>query len=441
MKNSLFYTKRIDYKKNYIKEVFNKTIEANEPDYNIINIAKAIYRKQFNQYSNIQNTINDIQKILSKSKISENNKKNALAHISKLAIPTPSNDLEAFHNFKSIEYFIYKKDKLKNIDSKFSQKLFELCPLYYQNGLFCINPLLKNLWNDTAESRSEYFKNAKKSNTTSIEHKDISNFNEVYKFDYGDLLDNIDNFNKSDFLRKMFENKIIEYKIKRGNEDYNINQNNFIRFCKLFHNYIDTIAIYEYGELKHTFTIPDNKIIKSRNNNKGSQNKGNQNKGIQNGGNDANIFKAATTGIAGVIVFTGAMITTIAMSIVFFYSIEDCAKHRGNIVRTVTLYPTCILWNVIVTALYGACITLDIAMPFITWNVISENNSCVFIFINRDRHQAAYSDPTSLFFDEFWYSSSNRRKMTSWLKNPSNTLNAKLTNESTIKTSENSRTS
>ena len=67
-----------------------------------------------------------------------------ITYTSILSNPPPNNNMEGFHNFTIIEYFIYNKKLCGELTNY--NDLVSYSPFYYSNGLFHINPLAKDYY-------------------------------------------------------------------------------------------------------------------------------------------------------------------------------------------------------------------------------------------------------------------------------------------------------
>ena len=407
-------------KKKYIINIFEKSLlitNLNNKDYDtLLKISKAVYRVKLNQNLNDFNekSILIIKKILKKIIITDNNKINALGRLTSLGIPKPLNNLEAFHNFNSIQYFIYKKENINYSYLNNPIKLLELSPLYYQNGLFYINPKLKELWKKQQESFNDYLKKnpdirnllPKKPvlNKLNTEQKkllkdNIAKNNNFETIPLDEFIEKVDEINQTQFLRKIFENKIIEYKMNHGNNKSFINKENFDNFCKLFNNYIDTIAIFENGKLLKEYTVPNNQIITNKTKTQ-----------IQSGGNEAvAVFFAffgdsiVRLGVTGGFIFLGGIFTMLACVITAFYSMGDCFRSRGSYYRSIIEYIPCIFWNTFVIGISGILTTLYMAVPIF---LFTTPNGCFIYYSYGGSTKSNTFEPTSMF----WNAEKNKNK-------------------------------
>ena len=418
--NKKYYTNSIFIfdKKKYIINIFEKSLlitNLNNKDYDtLLKISKAVYRVKLNQNLNDFNeeSILIIKKILKKIIITDNNKINALGRLTSLGIPKASNNLEAFHNFNSIQYFIYKKENINDLDLNNSIKLLELSPLYYQNGLFYINPKLKELWKMQHESFNNYLKknpdirnllpekpvlNKLNTEQKNLLKDNIAKNNNLETIPLDEFIEKVDEINQTQFLRKIFENNIIEYKINHGNNKSFIKEENFDNFCKLFNNYIDTIAIFDNGKLLKEYTVPNNEII-TNTKKKNSQSGGNEQLAaafIEIFGKVA-VELTARLGVTGGFIFLGGCFTMLACCIAAFYSLGNCYRSRGSYFRSIVLYIPCILWNTFAIGISGILTTLYMAIPIF---LFTTPQGC-FIYYSYGGHtQTNMFDPTLAFFN------------------------------------------
>ena len=272
--NSKYFLKiKSEEKISEIQKTFETSLQKNveNNDYDtLLKIAKAVYRIKLDQHLNNlnQESFAEIKNILKKTTITNKNRINTFSRLSSLAIPKAANNLEAFHNFNSIQYFIYKKEiidgherVLKDSRGKIDlNKLLEMAPLYYQNGLLFINPKIKEKWVEQKSSIAKIIKkNPKMQNKNSeVEKLTTEEKENAEKINIEDLINLIDLFNNTKLLTKFFEKHIIEYNFEHNNNNSFINENMFNKFCELFGNYIDTIAIYKDGIKIREYSKPIN---------------------------------------------------------------------------------------------------------------------------------------------------------------------------------------
>jgi hypothetical protein len=169
--------------------------------------------------------------VLSKDKVSTRDK--VIAYTSILSNPPPSNNMEGFHNFTLIKYFIYNKKLCGELTNY--NDLISYSPFYYSNGLFHINPLAKNYYLENRSELIEYSNNINKNFETKLEQKLVETIN------LDELMNNIDLLNNSRILTKIFEEKFI-YNVKFNSKEF---KTNFYTLCEEFNFLIDTVSVYK----------------------------------------------------------------------------------------------------------------------------------------------------------------------------------------------------
>ena len=459
---ALYYKNRHREKKEenmikYIKYIFQKSLNNENHDI-LLKIAKAVYRLKFNQGLNNfdQESFEEIKKILQKKNISDKNKNISLARLSSLAIPKPSNNLEAFHNFNSIQYFIYKKDVIDKFNIKDPKKLLQLSPLFYQNGLLYINPIIKQILNNKYLKyyiknfiKNGYKKKDYKKNYSKLERDKIPNIDEILKnflkndnlknfiknksyvidpdiikklnlenldrnnISIDEFISKIDLLNETQILRIFFEYYIIEYNINHSENNYFINNKNFDNFCKLFNNMFDTIEIFNYDKENNLYISVKKYTINSHEINKQNKQFG------QFGGEGEEIFICFAMilyyvfiliPVYSIIILLGLFFVIIRTVAEFLYSIIYCGSQNKKLSNTIVNYIPCILWNTISRFFVYLYVTLKISGNiFICLLTLSDNGN-----LSIDNKLAI------TYYYDFFYSKINTSNSNNKIKNDSN---------------------
>jgi hypothetical protein len=210
--------------------------------------------------------------IIEKKKL--NNSKNKL--YSSIAQYSISPELqEGLRNFSTIEYYMYNEKFTGNIGIN---DLNELCPYFYVNGIFNINPNITNIFNENKEIyktglKDENFRAMAQKDGIIITDEKPNNNNKI--LDMGKIIENINDFNYAgSYLSNIFEQKILSIpdenksKIKKENIEKYINQEYFDIWCQEFNN-IDTLCVVKDGRILHKYVKSSNdKIQKLTSNNR-----------------------------------------------------------------------------------------------------------------------------------------------------------------------------
>lgn len=248
-----------------LKDKFEKYLSKYpEQKGDIMKILKSVYRLKFNK--SIENKKKEIEEKL-KSGIKQQNRNQLLVEIKDISSHI---DLATgFHDFTQIEYYICNKDQVQyfndgtNIEDIPLQKIKDLSPIFYANGIFCINPIIGKY---TADKESiQNLKQLVNNNSSLLKVTEVDNLNNFPDIvNINECIKNIASFNTKDsLLSKFFEKKILGKATEHGiHEEDKINKNinpyinipNFESFCAEFLNTIDTIVIVDGGIRKHYTT-------------------------------------------------------------------------------------------------------------------------------------------------------------------------------------------
>jgi hypothetical protein len=223
-------------------------------------ISKLKLKEDKNKIINAKKRLND----------SKNNLYRKLAHIS-----TSPETQQGLLNFSKIEYYMYNEKLTGNIDIK---DLNELCPYFYVNGIFNINPKIKEIFDKHKEIyktgiKDENFRLFARQDGINITDTKQNNNNKI--LDMGKIIDDIKDFNYTgSYLSNIFEQKILtisaenKSKIKPENIEKYINQEYFDIWCQEFNN-IDTLCVVKDGRILHKYVKSSNdKITKLTSNNR-----------------------------------------------------------------------------------------------------------------------------------------------------------------------------
>jgi hypothetical protein len=201
----------------------------------------------------------------------------ALAYARKISIPIAENNMEGYHNFTNIEYFIYKSEnfnfKNKN-DMVIRNELLSRAPFYYQNGLIILNPRIKTYWTKTKDQIMKNINtnlNSAKLNSMKLKINqdgiNILNNKEKTSKIIDRLFNEVDNINKLKKLAKIFTGLIDDPSNKNFNPQ-NIDINIFQQLCESLDYKIDTINIFDNNKSLIIQKLNKNSINKKKINNK-----------------------------------------------------------------------------------------------------------------------------------------------------------------------------
>ena len=198
--------------------------------------SRTMNKSDYNRIVRSQNS-NYMRKISANDlKDTVSNTDKVIAYTSILSNPPPSNNMEGFHNFTRIEYFIYNK-KLCGELTEYND-LIEKSPLYYANGLFHINPKIKEYYTELKEGLAKDHEFIKVIKTETIKEKNKKNPT-AKVFNIDELINNIDLLNNSRILSKIFEQNFI-YNVEFKSSEF---KSRFYTVCEEFNFQIDTICI------------------------------------------------------------------------------------------------------------------------------------------------------------------------------------------------------
>ena len=260
------HSKYIKFIENYINKSKNNK-EHYENYNNLFQIIKAAFRLKFN------NSVNENNKIQLYNSLKKENSIMALAYARKISIPTAENNMEGYHNFTNIEYFIYKSEnfnfKDKN-DIDIRNELLSRAPFYYQNGLIILNPRIKTYWTKT---KNQIMKNINSNlNSTKLnsmklkinqDGMNILNNKEKTSEIIDRLFNEVDNINKLKKLAKIFTGLIDDPSNKNFNPQ-NIDINIFQQLCESLDYKIDTINIFDNNKSLIIQKLNKNSINKKK---------------------------------------------------------------------------------------------------------------------------------------------------------------------------------
>jgi hypothetical protein len=420
------------YKKTYIKNFYDES-KLEKKDKYIMQILKSVYRYKYNNglnninishYNNILNKIN--------TKLTINDANVLLSKISAVSIPKPSNNLEGFHNFDKIEYYIYNS-KLKLSEKYDSEEYAKLCPFYFSNGLFSINSQFKTYFNKHNSDLEDYIKNKDNieqllkniNNKTSNNGKKLNfikkniSVNKADKLiDLNKMINTIDIDKCGKYLGYIFQKEIINL---RNNNNY-INIENFNLFCKELNNTVDSIVIFIDGKNIYNYTYDIKNIIKFgkksilypdnlkkyiSNNNLNTNTNANTNANLQYGGDgEAEAFclflRIFPASLGIFIWFAGTFIGAVAG---FLFSLYECLGWRKNIFKTILGYVPCVIWNTFFITIFSSALAFDFALPIIFMEAVSSGapNSIIYMFFWNNNSSSSGS-PNNVFFNKIFKS-------------------------------------
>jgi hypothetical protein len=333
--NSLFDPKL----SNESRETFDIYFKEQKPDKKeeIMKILKAVYRLKLNK--SIKNKKQEINNKLKTIKTQENRNQ----FLAKIKDISSHIDLATgFYNFTGIEYYICNRKQVERNNKKISEteisEIVKLSPIFYANGIFCINPMIRDYTSnkEVMEEDVDELKNINGSNGIKLVKTKVgkNNYNNSNIVNINECIKNIEKFNTKDsFLSKFFEQKILgmatEYGIKnedRRNTEY-INTRNFDRLCSQFNNIIDTIVIVKNNEIVQTHTTETNKKEKPGILLEYFQNKMSGGGHIQVGG------------------FEPLTLIFLVFVICFFLALYNCNKKNEKGLITQNMLSKCIRWN------------------------------------------------------------------------------------------------
>ena len=270
--NGLFDSKLSDKSKEKFEEYLIQNPSKKE---DIMKILKSVYRLKLNK--SIENKkVNIIRKL--NSGIENKNKIQLLAEIKDIS--SHINLATSFHNFSKKTYYICNANQLKtnykvdSVDKLSEKKIDELSPLYYVNGICCLNPLIRKYMNEAKGLKEGLKKEISKnqSSNNGIELVEAKQYNNNNNFiDIDQMIDNIEKYNnKNSILSKFFDKHILgianEYGIHENNKKNKLSENNnknklseinsknFDRFCDECQSKIDTIVVVENGKITFIHT-------------------------------------------------------------------------------------------------------------------------------------------------------------------------------------------